>query len=569
MKFFSLCTFLSLLVATQAQAENFRFNPTPLKDYDVSQQAPGNARLKISVSFENAVETKSISVGGVVACSSSACFRPNLRAPSGSSNSLNGTATLIVDSLIQETTIEKVYFEELKGGNLSGSISLASPLKIENGFYGGEIYITLAPSGNENKNQYKPSYAASNLIRESGHSVYYNPKFAATVDLDLGVTLSLPVGAMQYPTILNAQVNDIGERFALVDIYPYVKLSKPMTVDAKMIENGKSRILNQLRARHPSEDLLRSISLPTISSKNISRLGVLKSSFFESSQTQESWQAAARATTTSSCIDKISTSIPIQQIARNTGGFAYLDWCKDIPPFIHIVALDLVGNKMPFSIPFNLVNVSGSSRNQLRRLIDWSFEINAVAINGFTWTGDEGTGPGQTGLTLGYVMNDGIVTGGNREGGGASGGTGASGGNKLLLAVGSNYTTGPINWVETSQPNYVFPGARNQVSSSTSIVKNGLCSGDFTTNRWSIIGTGPNGAGVLISSTSDGETSAADICSVVNLMLGGNGSAIRLDGGPSAAMVTGGVHHNPLTGLYSFKYGTARYIPYAIKIKQS
>jgi hypothetical protein len=567
MKFFSLCTFLSLFAATQAQAENFRFNPTPLRDYDVSQQGHGNARLKISVSFDNAIETKSISVGGVVACSSSACFRPNLRVPSGSSNSLNGTATLIVDSLIPETTIEKVYFEELKGGNLSGSISLASPLKIDNGFYGGEIYITLTPSGNEKQNQYKPSYAASNLIRESGQSIYYNPKFAVTSELGLGVTLSLPVGALQFPAILNAQVSDVGDRFAMVDIYPYVKLSKPMTVTTQMIESEKNRALSAIRVAHPSEVSQRSISLPTKSSKSISKLGLLKSSFFESSLAQESWQKSM-ATTATSCLEKISTSPPLQQIASDTGGIAVLDWCRDIPPFIHIIAFDLINHRLPFSIPYTYTNAGGYNRLALQRLGNWVWELNSVGINGFYWEGDIGTGPGQTGLAAGYVLSNNYGMGGNRVGGGWIGGTGASAGNKILMAVGSNYTDGPINWLERSDTNYVYPGAVNQLSSSTSALKDGYCSGDSESSRWSFIGTSPrNGVGVLISSTSDGVTSAVEMCDVLRLMLGSYGYAMRLDGGPSAAMMTGGVHQNPLTGAYSFKYGTARYIAYGIKLK--
>jgi exopolysaccharide biosynthesis protein len=69
---------------------------------------------------------------------------------------------------------------------------------------------------------------------------------------------------------------------------------------------------------------------------------------------------------------------------------------------------------------------------------------------------------------------------------------------------------------------------------------------------------------IFMSSTSGSTTSVAELCSVFQAM--GVANAIRLDGGPSAAMTVDGVLKNPLTGLYFIKYGTARYIPYALKI---
>ena len=69
----------------------------------------------------------------------------------------------------------------------------------------------------------------------------------------------------------------------------------------------------------------------------------------------------------------------------------------------------------------------------------------------------------------------------------------------------------------------------------------------------------------MISSTSSGTTTAAELCPVFKAF--GINYAIRLDGGPSAAMIIANYHVNPLTGAAYLKYGNMRYIAYPIQIK--
>ena len=68
----------------------------------------------------------------------------------------------------------------------------------------------------------------------------------------------------------------------------------------------------------------------------------------------------------------------------------------------------------------------------------------------------------------------------------------------------------------------------------------------------------------MISSTSNGTTSAAELCSVFKAL--NISDAIRLDGGPSAAMSITGYVKNPLVGLYYLKYGDLRNIAYALAL---
>jgi len=566
-----LLIILSVISSIQLHAENFRFNPIPLSDFQTSQQLGGNSRLKISVSLDEAAEVKELKIGGIVICSATACYRPNTISKQDSANALNGTAKLIADAVIPATEITSIYLEELKGANVSGSVALASPLKIESGYYGGEIFVTLNQSGENQSRNYAPSYATSNLLRESGISIYYNPKFPAKVNLGLGVTISMPERALESPTILNAQLTDNGERFPLVDIYPYLRLSKPVVITAKPIENGKSMALAKVRVRTSDANPMLTTSLISEVNKSVSTFGVLNNSFFESSVTAKPQVVAATATSNTACYDLLNqngATTAIRNTAQSHNGIAYYTGCTDIPPYIHIVYIDLIYGQTKFLLPYNWVTdpSNGLVRQQMRPITEWAPQDWSVAINGFTWAGADGTGPGQTGLTLGYLRSAGKDVGVNRQGGGLYGGTGASDGNKLIMSLNSNYSEGPINYTESATVGYSYPGAVNVISSSTSVLKNdSLCSGDTTRSRWSVIGSGYRGGMVLISSTSDGQTSASELCSVVRLLLGG-GNALRLDGGPSAAMTVDGVHVNPLTGLYSFKYGTARYIPQVIQI---
>lgn len=136
-------------------------------------------------------------------------------------------------------------------------------------------------------------------------------------------------------------------------------------------------------------------------------------------------------------------------------------------------------------------------------------------------------------------------------------------GNKLVLGMSG---TKAMFFFETSSPSYNFQSyGYNLVSSSTSVVKNGVCATSVDSNRWSAIGANTStGEIVLVSSTSSGTTTAADLCAVFKAF--GINNALRLDGGPSAAMVISGAHLNPLSGAYYLKYGNSRYIAYPIRV---
>jgi hypothetical protein len=289
-KLLGLATLLAMFCC-DVQAERLPFAPIPLPDYLPATTKAPDARLKISVALDTVAETTpALSLGGIVVCSKTACYKPNTRAARAAANASAGGAMLVADSTVPYTQIDKVYFEEPKQGGVGGAIELSRPLNVEKGYYGGELFITVKPGTASKTAAFVPSFATSNLLREKGRSIYYNPRFAATVTLDFGVTIKIPAGALPNPEILNAKADDVGDAYPQVDIYPYVGFAKNASISAKVIQR-------QSIGTNPSgAPTVRTAPLPGASQsaigtgtssaveKNISRSGVFSSGVFEGPQ---------------------------------------------------------------------------------------------------------------------------------------------------------------------------------------------------------------------------------------------------------------------------------------------
>lgn len=96
--------------------------------------------------------------------------------------------------------------------------------------------------------------------------------------------------------------------------------------------------------------------------------------------------------------------------------------------------------------------------------------------------------------------------------------------------------------------------------------KAGVDSGCSSTpsNRWSILGTSSTHL-VLLSTTDEDEANGTELCSVLNAY--GVSDAIRLDGGHSAGIVSGGALLNPLTpGFLDGGFPPARNVVNALAV---
>ena len=237
--------------------------------------------------------------------------------------------------------------------------------------------------------------------------------------------------------------------------------------------------------------------------------------------------------------------------------------CEKIKPHVHIVYVNTKDKRIKYAIPHSISTMghgNGPNLNLLR--IDAFLASSSIAlINGFTWAGDLGMLDGQHGQAEGIVRANGVALGDNVSGGGAGCPGCLNGGNKFVMAYGGDKSMPAFGTITT--PKSLGSFSSNVVSSSTSIVNNGTCATSGGDNRWSAVGA-MDGRMVFISSTSEGTTSAAELCVVFKSLLIKN--ALRLDGGPSTSLVVGGEYLNQLRGLANIKYGRARHIAYPLRI---
>lgn len=177
------------------------------------------------------------------------------------------------------------------------------------------------------------------------------------------------------------------------------------------------------------------------------------------------------------------------------------------------------------------------------------------------WEGDRGFFPWDKGAALGIVRANGTPLGDNLPLGGTNCPSCKLAGDKFVMAYGSDKAMPAFGTI--TSPGSLGIYTTNVVSSSTSVVDNGTCQTPGGENRWSAVGA-HNGRMLLVSSTKDGTTSAAELCPVFKALLFTN--ALRLDGGPSASMIVSGELLNRLNGKDYIKYGLSRRVAYPLRI---
>jgi hypothetical protein len=602
-----------LLAVTQAQAQTSTPAEVPASSPPLQQLAPASqiskersAKLRLSLTSSDANIGEVVRLAGISICSTTGCIDTAAPSSISLSTTISGRSTVIAELTLPYSDISSIHFKSISGpGLLKGRVDLPQPLKLSEELSSGDVLVVVQKRGSI----FIPVAAASNYYQSEGTTVYYNPTFDATVKLPHGVTLNIPAGATASPQVFVVGVHDTGDEFPLVDLYPVVKLAKAARIQlpaiaraAPALRTDQAPLTPRPSAANPVVDPSKKSSAGTANGASliiqIIETGVVRrhnqhsvispGTSTSTGETSAAGSSNVLATTACNaagwCDCAAQMAYPPNQQIVATGlsatGTEYLDWCTTIPPYVHMSVSSLADARERLTIRHaEKVLVSSILRSPLLRISAWA-QYTQTMVNGFTWEGDSGTSAGKFGLANGYVSDLGYlgigtrILGENRTGGGACNdfiylagyncvASSSSAGNKLVLVWPQS---GPaVSWLQSSTFGAIGnPLTNSYVSSSTSVVKGGICSTDTLASRWSAAGATATGRVVFMSSTSDGTTSAAELCSVFKAM--GIDNAIRLDGGPSAAMTIDGVLKNPLSGLYFIKYGSARYIPYALKI---
>jgi hypothetical protein len=511
-------------------------------------------------------------------------------------------STSVLEVAVPHSKIKSIRFVPVATLNsVSGSIELPSPLDLAPEYrQGGEIMVVLRKKQVKGP-AYAPVSASANVLREGTTSVYYNPSFEMVASLAQGGSLRIPAGALPAPQIFSVAVHDTGDAFPMVDIFPEARLQRPASL-------GLKRIARLERARDSTQApptpiplpprLLGAPSLPASaftatlepqsaqpgsggsSTVEFYRTGVIRAQAAALTQQAAAETAAVSANSTAQCewyLAHPQTEVTFVRDLAPTGTLQ-LNWCEAIPPYVHMTVSNLNDSRERFTLPYAGITYYGSGnviwRIPLQRITYWSTYTQAM-INGFNWTGDSGFFSGGSGLPLGYVRTShysstfpsGATLGDNRSTGGSADFYGYEpypppDGNKRYLSF-PNLAGGTSLWGDDYLVRYL--GGQNTVSSSTSIVRDGVCSTDTTQSRWSAVGMTVSGRMVFMSSVSGSTTtSAAELCPLFKAL--GIYNALRMDGSRSTAMTIDGVLKNPLTGLDLAVVGPSRYIPYALKV---
>ncbi|MGM9489316.1 phosphodiester glycosidase family protein [Ideonella sp. YS5] len=563
------------------------FPPQRVEQLAAGQAVPaGMTRVRVSLAIEDATPDSQVQLGDLTVCSDKACYQSTTPPFVGLADTSKGTSTVIATFSVPYGRFRSVHLAPVAGPKTaSGEISLTTPLKIAEGFYGGDIFVLLEKKIAQGTTTYVPTSAATGLYHDEGVSVYYNPKVALQKKLKFGTILTLPAGATELPQVFNVAAHDIGDDFPLVDIYPAIPLLKPGSLQVSAISRKAAPLLADEPPKSPRPQ---SASPQGVAARDaavqsrtrtieLHKTGPVHSATAPSSLAEPD---AAVALVTPAGVPTnaqgwtdcaAALNYPANQTIIANGllptGTEYLDWCTTIPPYIHIGISTLADPREVFSIRYSPEQfVNNATRLPLTRITDWSPNTQMM-VNGFYWEGDYGLVSGQFGLAKGYLTDNKHVLGDNRTtGGSASKFPGSPNGiadnQKRVIFQGPSM--GRDYYMDTSTP--VGPYNYWAISSSTSIVRDGVCSTDGFLSRWSAVAITSYMPPriVFVSSTSDGATTAAELCPVLKAL--GAYNALRLDGGPSAAFTMDGTLRNPLTNLDFLKFGRARYIAYGLKI---
>lgn len=557
-----------VLSATIFFVSNSAFAGGPIAAYPMERFDPAvtpskeKTRLRLTVVGRDS-KANVISVGDITVCSSSACYRPNVSGNLEIQNASSGGATLFVDGVVPYGTYTHVNFSDRSGpAVLKGSVKLKTPLKLEPGFQGGEIMVVAESRGEGRSKTFSPTIAVSALMDPSSQSVYYDPNFAATVSLKLGATLQIPAAALKYPQIFSVAVRNVGSKYPSIDIYPYIELEKSASLSS-MAVGGVPTVdmdldVSPVRPFDPNEAKLvqpksqQTGERPAV--KTFSKTGSFKSSYVAPMPTYE--KPPTTGGTPQTCSQRLANATYMNSVraAMEQTGAASINVCTTVAPYVHIAMVNTLDSRINISIPYQY-NGSGLG---LYTLTSWAPGSNVI-VNGYKWKGDRGISAGGQGFPEGYIKAGGHTLGTNYIDGGAPQYVyEPSGGNQFVMAY---YNRIP-SYMEFDIVGGVSNSYSHSVSTSTSVVKRGICSGDTTYDRWTAIG-GEGATTVVISNTSAGKTTAQELCYVFKAL--GVSSALRMDGGGSAAIAVGGVHLNPLEGANRLIYGDIRHIAYPIR----
>lgn len=565
-------------------------SPPPYKLNTIKEFKSGNiskdlAKYRIVLSESTNNSNISSIVKNVTLCSQKNCYNSPTSKNINLKNMLDGRPddNSLVYLIPRSEVIKSIHFEPINNTNktISGSISIEKPtnLSITELKHNVDIFVNLKKEGN----RFIPYYASSMFNTSEAINVFYDKNIGLNSELHYKTRIVIPKNALPNSQIFNIYVNNDGNLYPSVDIYPKFDFKIPINIIRKPIDNEITNSLSTILkiTKSPTD------SVPQESFNNENTLSINSSGFISGSTLQSNSYSKANISSraaTETCGEYL-TRLRTQLISQTSStGVLKIDYCVDKPPYVHIALINkfhknveyMIEHENPYIDPMDPSSTVFLTPMHKLNLFNNKAPNALVSMNGFTWDGPPGMIANTGGRPLGYVAsirgysnNTNTVhpIGVNRRMGGtvkAGAYPGQPDGNKFVMLQ----RTGSPQ-VLFFEANKVGPalgtaskGIENVISSSTSIIKNNVCNAG-NIDRWSSVGA-IDSIMVMVSTASDKESNSADFCAIYRAF--GITNALRLDGGGSTGMMINNQLLNPNTGSKRVLFGEMRYIPYALKI---
>ena len=543
---------------------------------DAGELGQGDARVRVNVVTRMASPgttlKQTISLDAVELCTDAGCESVPVHTPLALSATENDTGVAVVDLSVPAGRLTRLTLVGAASSEVpirSGEVALTAPVVLEDSTR-TELFVALDPVDGGAAARFVATAAAP---AEFGGAMVFEPGRDSRYALPSGFSLSVAGASASgrraaAPTVYTVSEYDVGGAGAVYNIYPgdgvmgEAELRIPL--DPSRFPPGASgadyvvSVDGQIEAAEVEGQTL---------VVRTQRGGLVRVASTRASYETDTGEVVAdgadpaaggrvRVTCASALAGK-RTEYRNQLL--NTATYALKTTvCESADPELHIILYDMTSSSSNIRFPRSY---AGNSEYNLRELSQHAAGIGAIgAVNGYFWSGDEGTSGG-LGTWNGTVYMDGgrySTYTATRE---------------ALLAFTPRLSTGVRGEVffkdaGDATTSLTLGGVTYDdyvIGSRTSLLADGVCTPSPGGNDVASTALGYGGSILMMASTTSGEESTSyELCQAMLAM--GMDEAVQLDGGPSAAIYWRDTVLNPLTGLYYFKYGSYRDIMYGVAI---
>lgn len=237
-------TLILLAFSTPVLATLPPFTPQSLEAYKETryQQARHDqmSRLRVNLAVSSNNDWGKINVSNFTLCSTNKCWKVDVNKHVPVVNSSTTRGQLIADVLMPNNTkIKQVFFESTTGRqSIQGKLKFEKALNIDPEYQGQNLYIVLDKLSNGNGFfRYFP--VATTALPFNPKIKYYliDPKFDQQINLSSKTSITFPANFLPHPQLFFIAEHYVGDRFPMLDIYPYI--SGKGNLKIRLAEVGK------------------------------------------------------------------------------------------------------------------------------------------------------------------------------------------------------------------------------------------------------------------------------------------------------------------------------------------